>query len=52
MLVSLHRRYLTDEGLEAVMAFLNIVLTTVGDTNYRFPKCAPAVAHKGLCVLQ
>ncbi|KAL0144039.1 hypothetical protein V8B55DRAFT_1433346 [Mucor lusitanicus] len=40
MLVSLHRRYLTDEGLEAVMAFLNIVLTTVGDTNYRFPKCA------------
>jgi len=57
MLISLHGRYLTDEGLEVVMMYLNIVLDIFGDTKYRFPKYArtfvgwcqlSAVVHKGI----
>ncbi|KAL0141213.1 hypothetical protein V8B55DRAFT_1410819 [Mucor lusitanicus] len=40
MLVSLHGRYLTDEGLKTMMMYINMVLDIYGQTNYRFPKYA------------
>lgn len=59
MLVSLHGRYLTDEGLKTMMMYINMVLDIYGQTNYRFPKYArtfvgwcqlSTVVHKGFQV--